>query len=231
MSSPVKPADFKAVVSNPNTPLCGNFINTLLKLPTIVYQLVNWMLDSSGNLTNAFKQQIIPPGDYRFSGSPLAEDAYWLFCDGREVLRADYPDLFAAIGVTYGTPSTGTVFKLPDFRARAPACVGNLPTTNTPTSLGQKYGQENVTLDAANMPAHNHQLFVGASDGSASGRKECLQTVEDGHASTTGMYLLTSDATPGSPDYVKKVGGDNNGDAVAHDNLGPRIGVYVYIKT
>lgn len=42
----------------------------------------------------------------------------WLECDGSEVLRADYPALFAVIGTTFGAPSSDTKFKLPDLRDR-----------------------------------------------------------------------------------------------------------------
>ena len=46
-----------------------------------------------------------------------AEDAIpdgWLECNGQVVLRADYPDLFAAIGTTYNTGGElGTEFRLP----------------------------------------------------------------------------------------------------------------------
>lgn len=38
----------------------------------------------------------------------------YLFCNGKELLRSDYPDLFAAIGTTYG--GSGDKFNLPDFR-------------------------------------------------------------------------------------------------------------------
>lgn len=36
--------------------------------------------------------------------------------DGRAVLRADYPDLFAAIGTTFGAGDGATTFSLPDMR-------------------------------------------------------------------------------------------------------------------
>lgn len=52
----------------------------------------------------------------------------WLACDGRAVRKADYPDLFASIGTTWGDGSTTTVaggetsvgnhFNLPDLRGR-----------------------------------------------------------------------------------------------------------------
>ncbi|WP_203808910.1 phage tail protein [Actinoplanes couchii] len=40
----------------------------------------------------------------------------WLYCDGSEVIKSDYADLFFAIGGNYG--STRTTFFLPDLRAR-----------------------------------------------------------------------------------------------------------------
>lgn len=42
----------------------------------------------------------------------------WLFCDGSIVNRADYPALFAAIGLTYGRTLVNGQFRLPDLRGR-----------------------------------------------------------------------------------------------------------------
>lgn len=41
----------------------------------------------------------------------------FLFCVGQSLLRADYPELFAIIGTTWGSES-GTTFTLPDSRGR-----------------------------------------------------------------------------------------------------------------
>ena len=38
----------------------------------------------------------------------------WLFCDGSEVSRSDYPELFGIIGTTYGEGDGSTTFKLPN---------------------------------------------------------------------------------------------------------------------
>lgn len=57
----------------------------------------------------------------------------WLECDGSEVLRADYPALFAVIGTTFGVPSSETKFKLPDLRDRFVRYMGEDHTT-----LGEK---------------------------------------------------------------------------------------------
>lgn len=47
----------------------------------------------------------------------------YLLCDGRSIIRADYPELFAVIGTTYGTESA-TTFSLPDMRGRSVVGAG-----------------------------------------------------------------------------------------------------------
>lgn len=49
-----------------------------------------------------------------FGGSTVP-DGYEL-CDGSEVLKTDYPDLYAVIGDAFGTASENTKFVLPDLR-------------------------------------------------------------------------------------------------------------------
>lgn len=56
-------------------------------------------------------------GDIKFSASVDFQDG-WLICDGAPVNRTDFPSLFAAIGVTWGTGDGTTTFNLPDFRDR-----------------------------------------------------------------------------------------------------------------
>ena len=52
-----------------------------------------------------------------FAGSGTVP-AGWFVCDGSEVSRGEHPELFAAIGVTYGDGDGSTTFNLPDFRGR-----------------------------------------------------------------------------------------------------------------
>lgn len=47
----------------------------------------------------------------------------WLFCDGREISRADYPELFEAIGTTYGEGNGTTTFNIPDRRGYFGRCL------------------------------------------------------------------------------------------------------------
>lgn len=47
----------------------------------------------------------------------------WLFCDGREISRTDYPELFEAIGTTYGEGDGTTTFNIPDRRGYFGRCL------------------------------------------------------------------------------------------------------------
>jgi microcystin-dependent protein len=52
----------------------------------------------------------------------LTSHPRWLKCDGTGYATATYPDLFAAIGYTYG--GSGATFNVPDIRGRHPIGVG-----------------------------------------------------------------------------------------------------------
>lgn len=57
-----------------------------------------------------------------FGGSTVP-DGYEM-CDGSEVLKTDYPDLYAVIGDSFGTASDNTKFVLPDLRESVPKGAG-----------------------------------------------------------------------------------------------------------
>lgn len=81
-------------------------------------------------------QLLRPVGEVTMYGGATAP-AGWLICDGSSKLVADYPDLHAAIGYTYG--GAGLNFNLPDLRSRMPVGIGTFVTlgqneTGTPTS-------------------------------------------------------------------------------------------------
>lgn len=114
------------------------------------------------------------------------------------------------------------------FQAKFPIGVGTLPS-GTVLAVGDTGGAETVTLAANNMPAHNHEVWVGGSDGTASGIREALQTVNNPHAGTAAAYLDSDGA--GGNNYVKNEGGDATGLAVAHNNMPPYLAVYLLRRT
>lgn len=68
--------------------------------------------------SSAVSEAKVPAGCVMaFAGGGTAP-AGWFICDGHEVSRGEHPELFAAIGVTYGDGDGSTTFNLPDFRGR-----------------------------------------------------------------------------------------------------------------
>ena len=89
-----------------------------------------------------------------FSGnlSALNDSAHiWLYCNGSEVSRIVYKNLFQVIGEMYGTGNGNNTFNLPDFRFRFPLGSDGSENGSLPTG-GSKF----KTLTAAQMPVHNH---------------------------------------------------------------------------
>lgn len=57
------------------------------------------------------------PAGVVFQSAAINAPHGYLLCNGSEVLKTDYPELYASIGDTYGTPTGGALyFCLPDYR-------------------------------------------------------------------------------------------------------------------
>jgi len=78
----------------------------------------------------------------------------FLDCDGASLLRADYPDLFAVIGTTFGAVDSSH-FSIPDLRGRAPIGDGT-GSGLTPRALGDSFGEEDHVLSVGELAAHSH---------------------------------------------------------------------------
>jgi microcystin-dependent protein len=94
----------------------------------------------------------------------------WLLCDGSEVSRTTYADLFAIMGTTYGNGNGSTTFNLPDFRQRFP--LGKA-ASGTGANLGDTGGNINHTHSTPNhshtMPQHSHNVDIGSFNTGADG--------------------------------------------------------------
>jgi microcystin-dependent protein len=86
----------------------------------------------------------------------------YLTCNGSAVSTSTYPDLFAAIGYTWG--GSGSSFNLPDLRRKTTVGSGGTETTTLSSYVGAVGGTENTILQKENIPSHSH-TYDAVSDG------------------------------------------------------------------
>ena len=80
----------------------------------------------------------------------------WILCQGQLLAIADYPQLFAVIGTSFGGDGA-TTFGVPDMRGRSPMGAG-AGSGLTNRTVGQEPGAEAVILDVTQLPSHDHTL-------------------------------------------------------------------------
>lgn len=125
------------------------------KLTSVAYALVAETVADPTALT--------PPGIVSaFAGS--AAPAGWLVCDGAQVSRTTYANLFAAIGTAHGSGDGSTTFHLPDYRGRflrgVDGTAGNDPdkTARTVLNTGGNSGNSVGSLQNDDYKSHNHTM-------------------------------------------------------------------------
>lgn len=142
----------------------------------------------------------------------------WLLCKGQSVPRESYPNLFAAIGTTYGSVDAST-FNVPDLSMRYP--IGVLNGDVSLGTVGATGGERNHSLTVNELPSHTHK--VRSSGAIWSGGVGIYQT----DASSGNKWDLPGKDNGGGKDYL--IGGATGGNA-AHNNLPPYVVMNYIIK-
>jgi microcystin-dependent protein len=111
----------------------------------------------------------------------------YLLANGEAVNRADYPQLFAVIGTTYGPGNGTTTFNLPNME-------GRFPLGKADSGTGDELGEPGGTLNHSHSVAsHSHALpghFHGKGTLSVGGGDHQHQMVGTSTFGSTPIQLL-----------------------------------------
>ena len=182
---------------------------------------VNKPLDVNGRIQD--KTGFVSPVGSVIAFAGSTAPGGWLLCDGSGYSSANYPDLYAVIGTSFG--STGGNFHVPDLRTRVP--VG-LSSSNTQfQEIGDVGGAAEHTLSVAEMPSHQHDVArrdvddrgMGWAAVSAGGSNAMISSYSYGSRNTT-YHPSDSDAY-----HAKPTGGD-----LPHNNMPPFVVMNYIIK-
>lgn len=115
---------------------------------------------------------INPPGLVApFAGTVTSIPDGWLSCDGSEVSRVTYANLFAAIGTAHGEGDGITTFNLPDYRGRflrgVDAGAGRDPNAadRTVSNIGGNIGDAVGSVQEDEFKNHTHSKGPFRGDG------------------------------------------------------------------
>lgn len=115
----------------------------------------------------------------------------YMLCDGRELNREEYSELFSVIGTNYGAGDSSTTFNLPNFQGKS--IVGYDEKDNDFNSLGATGGNKTHIQTIKELAKHSHTI---TNSGSATpGYVGLFRNVEsDGFA--TGYIGNTGEGAP-----------------------------------
>lgn len=108
----------------------------------------------------------------------------YAFCEGQLLAISRNQALFSILGTTYGGDGR-TTFALPDLRGRVPIQQGQGSGLSN-YRLGQKGGDETVTLTPEQLAAHNHGINV-ASTNSGDGDPNAIFIVNSEEVSSANI--------------------------------------------
>lgn len=95
-----------------------------------------------------------PPGIIRMYAGAVAPSGH-LFCDGSLKLRAEFPDLFEAIGTQWGAGDGSTTFGIPNLQQRFPVGKGVETWADALAEIGGS--KDLIVVSHGHDMSHSHQ--------------------------------------------------------------------------
>jgi microcystin-dependent protein len=148
-------------------------------------------------------------GEIRMFGGNFAP-RNWALCDGQLIAISSNSALFSLLGTIYGGDGR-TTFALPDMRGRLAIHQGTGPGLSN-RRIGNRAGQETVTLTANTVGSHTHNLNVSSSIGTTTNGSSSFVGV----SSTMRFYRPVAGNTNLSVPTISPVGNSQ-----AHANTMP----------
>jgi microcystin-dependent protein len=115
----------------------------------------------------------------------------WLLCDGSEISRTEYSDLFAVIGTKYGAGDGSTTFNLPNKKGKV--SVGLDSSDSDFNTIGKTGGEKKHTLITHELPSHNHGLGWSNEGAIGSGYGTLMR-----NSDSSQPYYYTTSSTGGN---------------------------------
>lgn len=140
----------------------------------------------------------------------------WAACNGQLLPISEYEALFTLIGTIYGGDGQ-TTFAVPDLRGRVPISLGQGPGLSNYV-LGQRAGQDEVTLTSTQMPSHSHSLMATANPGTTATPGTGVHL-----AATTNGTMYAPQANITSMTVMAPISVTVAGDGMPHDNIMPTL--------
>jgi hypothetical protein len=131
---------------------------------------VQFFPDSSTTIVQQEQRDYDKAGFIQFSSFDMSENNDWLKADGRCVLKADYPDYLANVGISYGECTVSTTndgMNLPDMRG---LFVRTLDDMGTSAGDGGNDPDARTLGDTQNDTIDDHNHGIASNTGYSSGQ-------------------------------------------------------------
>lgn len=142
-------------------------------------------------------------------------------CNGQLLPINQNQALFALLGTQFGGDGV-SIFALPDLRGRTP--IGYASSVDTgwrppAVQMGQRGGNENVTLLSSNMPSHSHTMNASPAPGDNRNPRDHVFAASTNSAPNPALSLYA--AANGSTVSLSGQTLSSSGGSQAHPNLQP----------
>jgi microcystin-dependent protein len=161
-------------------------------------------------MTNPYLGEItVFAGNFAISG--------YAFCNGQLLSISQYSALFSLLGTNFGGNGTSN-FGLPNMQNNAPMHWGTGPGLSTYV-IGETTGSPTVTLQASELPQHNHTITAAEAAVVAQRTGVPSASVWLGDSASGEAYSTSS--TPVAP--LSPLGISLSGSGGSHPNVQPLL--------